>query len=382
MGEPRPAAELGDGADAELIRAATSEAFESALTDWSAAHQRAVPWNQWQKKANTLAADEFPGFRDSFRGTATNWTKYVRDLWADIMKAFQGENWRDKCKEAEKGPPVPLEPPAVAAGAAGVGSIGAGAAAGAEAPAADPEDAQGEEAPPGDGTGSAGADLGASAEGPAAKKAPIHFVMSALPSDTPAVWEPFVGQDAMETMSLMGPEAEESEQELSERVATIAQRLIEQGHNEYEVSVSMRIEYRKAELVNEWMAETQDLGSHESIEEWSGRKLSEFQREEHTAEDLEVEFRALGSWGKIPYALLTKFLRQELEGGGSRSSQKGSERPPSTPERAGRTSAVSGADPAGTTHVVLEPGHQRMISRLRPRRRRAYFEATARFGLL
>ena len=150
MGEPHVAPVAGDGEEAPPAAAAAGihEAFHETLygilMEWADAQPDAVPWNKWQQEVNKIASKRVPGYRDTFNAPGHNWTKYVKELWAEIMEVFHGPDWRMKAKEAEKRaylppqlpPRMPPAPAAAAAEAAGAGGAGAVPAAGAEVPAA------------------------------------------------------------------------------------------------------------------------------------------------------------------------------------------------------------------------------------------------------
>ena len=113
----------------------------------------------------------------------------------------------------------------------------------------------------------------------------------------------------METMSAMAPEASESSSDLAARINLIAQALLENGHSLEEAEVAMKIEYVKVQLAEEWQEEGRTTDSRESIQDWAARRLVGLKPGDESAEDFEVKFRALGSWAKIPYMLLTHYLK-------------------------------------------------------------------------
>ena len=91
-----------DAAAAAGIHTECHETLYGILMEWADAQPDAVPWNKWQQEVNKIASKKVPGYRDTFNAPGHNWTKYVKELWAEIMEVFHGPDWRVKAKEAEK----------------------------------------------------------------------------------------------------------------------------------------------------------------------------------------------------------------------------------------------------------------------------------------
>ena len=94
------------------------------------------------------------------------------------------------------------------------------------------------------------------------------------------------------------------------------------------------------QLAEEWQEEGRTTDSRESIQDWAARQLVGLKPGDESAEDFEVKFRALGSWAKIPYMLLTHYLKMAREQA-ARSSQRSSERVLSTPTRSDKVPTPS-----------------------------------------
>ena len=64
-------------------------------------------------------------------------------------------------------------------------------------------------------------------------------------------------------MSEMAAGGSETLSDLESRVSMIAQALAEHGHSQEEISMAMKIEYMKAEVLQDWQAETAETLSTE-----------------------------------------------------------------------------------------------------------------------
>ena len=133
----------------------------------------------------------------------------------------------------------------------------------------------------------------------------------------------------MDTMSEMGAQGSETGSELAERVAGIAQVLTENGHTSEEVGLAMKVEYAKAQFLDDWQKELRDGRTLLSVTDWAAAQLTTALPSEESLEDLEVRMRALGSWAKIPYAFLTQHIQMVLSSRAA-SEKTGSSRPAST----------------------------------------------------
>ena len=264
----------------------TLAAFCRAAHEMAAERDAPIPWNGdegWQKTLNEMARTRFPRAREESAANGLVWERYLSEMWKDVMAGIWGPQWRKDL------PPSPASRERVLRAAQTDGRADSPPGTeGAVALMRDRRDRQAARAGAESGAAPASGDAAEGASEPAA-----NLVGSLGPPpgrDTTEVaeaerfelatarssraWEPNLGAVAMDTMSEMGAQGSETGSELAERVAGIAQALTENGHTSEEVGVAMKVEYAKAQFLDDWQRELRDGRTLLSVIDWAAAQLT------------------------------------------------------------------------------------------------------------